>query len=166
MRRPRQLVRVNNRGVPMGAILASSVVGFLCVIAAAVSPDTVFLFLLNSSGAIILFVYLMICISQIILRRRTDPAELRVKMWLFPVLSVLTAAAIVAVLVQMAFERGHAQPAPAEPPRVGGRDRAVPDHEVARRIGRACGGTGADAEPVRGLDACRFSDLRSRRRRR
>ena len=100
---PAQLVRVNNRGVPMGAILASSVVGFLCVIAAAVSPDTVFLFLLNSSGAIILFVYLMICISQIILRRRTDPAELRVKMWLFPVLSVLTAAAIVAVLVQMAF---------------------------------------------------------------
>ena len=63
------------------------------MIAAAVSPDTVFLFLLNSSGAIILFVYLMICISQIILRRRTDPAELRVKMWLFPVLSVLTAAA-------------------------------------------------------------------------
>jgi GABA permease len=100
---PAQLVRVNNRGVPIGAILASSVVGFLCVIAAAVSPDTVFLFLLNSSGAIILFVYLMICISQIILRRRTDPAELRVKMWLFPVLSVLTAVAIVAVLVQMAF---------------------------------------------------------------
>jgi len=100
---PVQLIRVNNRGVPMGAILASSVVGFLCVIAAAVSPDTVFLFLLNSSGAIILFVYLMICLSQIILRRRTDPAELRVKMWLFPALSLLTTAAIVAVLVQMAF---------------------------------------------------------------
>ena len=100
---PAQLVRVNNRGVPMGAILASSVVGFLCVIAAAVSPDTVFLFLLNSSGAIILFVYLMICLSQIILRRRADPAELRVKMWLFPALSLLTTAAIVAVLVQMAF---------------------------------------------------------------
>jgi len=100
---PVQLIRVNNRGVPMGAILASSVVGFLCVIAAAVAPDTVFLFLLNSSGAIILFVYLMICLSQIILRRRADPAELRVKMWLFPALSLLTTAAIVAVLVQMAF---------------------------------------------------------------
>jgi GABA permease len=100
---PVQLIRVNTRGVPMGAILASSVVGFLCVIAAAVSPDTVFLFLLNSSGAIILFVYLMICLSQIILRRRTDPGELRVKMWLFPTLSLLTTAAIVGVLVQMAF---------------------------------------------------------------
>src|SRR6476660_9960062 len=51
---PAQLVRVNNRGVPTAAILSSSVVGFLCVIAAAVSPDTVFSFLLNSSGAIIL----------------------------------------------------------------------------------------------------------------
>ena len=54
---PLQLVSVTKRGVPAVAILASSVVGFLCVIAAAVSPDTVFAFLLNSSGAIILFVY-------------------------------------------------------------------------------------------------------------
>ena len=54
------------------AILASTVVGFLCVIAAAISPDTVFLFLLNSSGAIILFVYLLIAVSQVVLRRRTS----------------------------------------------------------------------------------------------
>ena len=66
-------------------------VGFLCVIAAAFSPDTIFAFLLNSSGAVILFVYLLIAISQIVLRRRTPDSELRVKMWLFPVLSILTA---------------------------------------------------------------------------
>ena len=53
-----------------------------------VSPDTVFPFLLNSSGAIILFVYLLIAISQIVLRRRTPPEKLTVKMWLFPVLSI------------------------------------------------------------------------------
>jgi GABA permease len=100
---PVQLIRVNRRGVPMAAILVSSVVGFLCVVAAAVSPNTVFLFLLNSSGAIILFVYLLICISQIVLRRRTAPEQLRVKMWLFPGLSVLTAVAILAVLAQMAL---------------------------------------------------------------
>ena len=57
---PAQLVRVTARGVPANAILASSVVGFLSVIAAAVSPDTIFEFLLNSSGAIILFVYLLV----------------------------------------------------------------------------------------------------------
>src|SRR6185436_3456272 len=98
---PAQLVAVTRRGVPAAAILASSVVGLLCVIAAAVSPDTIFAFLLNSSGAIILFVYLLIAISQIVLRYRTPDSQLRVKMWLFPVLSILTAVAIVGILVQM-----------------------------------------------------------------
>ena len=98
---PAALVKVTTRGVPTNAILASSVIGFLCVIAAAVSPDTIFAFLLNSSGAIILFVYLLISISQIVLRYRTPDSQLRVKMWLFPVLSVLTALGIVAILVQM-----------------------------------------------------------------
>lgn len=98
---PAQLVRVSNRGVPLVAILASSVVGFLCVIAAAIDEDGVFLFLLNSSGAIILFVYLLISISQITLRFRADDSTLKVKMWLFPVLSFLTLAGIVGVLLQM-----------------------------------------------------------------
>jgi GABA permease len=98
---PAQLVKVNGRGVPMVAILASSVVGFLCVIAAAIDEDGVFLFLLNSSGAIILFVYLLITISQIVLRLRADDSTLKVKMWLFPGLSILTTVAILAVLLQM-----------------------------------------------------------------
>jgi GABA permease len=102
---PPQVVRVTRRGVPATALLVSSVVGFLCVIAAAVSPNTVFAFLLNSSGAIVLFVYLLIAVSQIVLRYRTPDSELRVKMWLFPVLSFLTTAGIVAVLVQMYFQK-------------------------------------------------------------
>jgi GABA permease len=80
------------------------VIGFLCVIMAAVSPNTVFLFLLNSIGAVILFVYLMICVSQIALRMRTPKDQLKVKMWLFPVLSLLTTAAVLAILVQMAVD--------------------------------------------------------------
>ncbi|HKP44190.1 amino acid permease [Mycobacterium sp.] len=102
---PSALVRVTRRGVPATAILASSIVGFLCVIAAAVSPDAIFAFLLNSSGAIILFVYLLIAISQIVLRYRTPDSQLRVKMWLFPVLSILTAAGILAILVQMYIQK-------------------------------------------------------------
>ena len=98
---PAQLVSVTKRGVPAVAILASSVVGFLCVIAAAVSPDTIFAFLLNSSGAVILFIYCLIGVSQIVLRYRTGSNGLRVKMWLFPVLSILTVVGILGVLVQM-----------------------------------------------------------------
>ncbi len=100
---PMRLITVNKRGVPVLAILASTVVGFLSVIAAYVSPDTVFLFLLNSSGAVILFVYLLIAISQFVLRRRTPDADLKVKMWLFPVLTILAGLGIVAVLLQMLF---------------------------------------------------------------
>ncbi|HTX97762.1 MAG TPA: amino acid permease [Mycobacterium sp.] len=102
---PLQLVKLSGRGVPYVAILCSSAVGFGCVLMARVAPNTVFLFLLNSSGAIILFVYWLIALSQIILRRKTPADRLRVKMWFFPVLSILTLAAITAVLVQMAFDR-------------------------------------------------------------
>jgi GABA permease len=100
---PAQLMKLSQRGVPYLAIVCSSVVGFLCVIMAWLAPGSVFLFLLNSSGAIVLFVYLLIALSQIVLRVKTPPENLRVKMWSFPVLSILTLTAIVGVLVQMAF---------------------------------------------------------------
>jgi GABA permease len=98
---PARLLRLNTRGVPAWSILASSVVGFACVVAAYVSPDTVFLFLLNSSGAIILFVYLLICLSELRMRPTIPPARLRVRMWGYPVLTVLTALAILGILGQM-----------------------------------------------------------------
>lgn len=100
---PASLVTVTGRGVPRNAILASSLVGFISVVFAAIWPETVFTFLLNSSGAVILFVYLLISISQIVLRYRTDDSTLTVKMWLFPFLSILAALAIVGILVQMFF---------------------------------------------------------------
>jgi GABA permease len=101
---PVELVKVGRRGVPYVAILCSSVVGFLCVLMAWVAPGAVFVFLLKSSGALVLSVYLLIGLSQIVLRRRTPPARLRVKMWFFPALSILTVTGIVGVLVLMAFD--------------------------------------------------------------
>ncbi|SPM38795.1 L-asparagine transporter and related permeases [Mycobacterium numidiamassiliense] len=102
---PKALVKLSRRGVPSAAILFSSAIGFGCVLMSWLAPRTVFLFLLNSSGAIILFVYWLIALSQIVLRRRTPDDELALKMWFFPVLSILTLAGITAVLVQMAFDR-------------------------------------------------------------
>lgn len=101
---PPQVLRVNARGVPTWAIIMSTVVGFLCVIAAYISPDKVFSFLLNSSGAVILFAYILIAASQFVLRRRADREgrELRFKMWAFPYLTIFTILAMVAILVSMA----------------------------------------------------------------
>jgi len=101
---PALLVRLTPRGVPANAILFSSIVGFACVFAAAFAEKTIFAFLLNSSGAIILFVYILIAISQIILLYRDKDADLRLKMWLFPVLSIVTVIGMLAILVQMYFD--------------------------------------------------------------
>lgn len=101
---PLALVKVGRAGVPRRAILLSSVVGFLCVIAAAAAPETVFYFLINSIGPIILIIYVIIAISQIVLRRRTSPGKLVVKMWMFPYLSLVAIAAMIAVLAQMALD--------------------------------------------------------------
>jgi GABA permease len=102
---PQWMVRLNSRGVPSRAILAATSVGFLSVIANAVSDD-VFSFLLNTSGAVALFVYLLIAISQIVLRRRLereDPERLEVRMWGFPWLSYLVVFGIAIVIASMAF---------------------------------------------------------------
>ena len=117
---PAALVGSPGAACPPTAILASSVVGFLCVIAAAISPDTIFAFLLNSCGAIILFVYLLIADLADHAALPHAGSELRVKMWLFPVLSILTVAAMVAVLVQMDLQDGHPVAAAAEPGVLGG----------------------------------------------
>jgi GABA permease len=103
---PQWMVRLNGRGVPARAILAATSIGFLSVIANVVSPDKVFLFLLNTSGAVALFVYLLIAVSQLVLRRRLereDPDALQVRMWLYPYLTYFTIAAIGVVIASMAF---------------------------------------------------------------
>lgn len=100
---PSSWTRISTRGVPTAAVLSSTVVGFITVGANYLSPDTVFLFLVNTSGAIALFVWLAIAVSQLILRNRmgAEAEKLDMKMWAFPYLTWLSIAAIVALLVGM-----------------------------------------------------------------
>lgn len=101
---PAALLKLSAHKVPRQGVLLSSVVGYAAIIAAIVSPQGVFLYLVNASGAIMLFVYLAIAVSQIVLRRRVegiDPGRLTLRMWLFPWLSYVVVAAIVGVLVAM-----------------------------------------------------------------
>jgi GABA permease len=100
---PKSWTRISRRGVPASAVLASTVVGFVTVGLNYIAPDTVFLFLVNTSGAIALFVWLVIAMSQLILRRRMGAAakDLELKMWLFPYLTWVSIASIVALLIGM-----------------------------------------------------------------
>ncbi|PYE86863.1 amino acid permease [Phyllobacterium leguminum] len=103
---PAWLAKTSAKGVPIRTILASTLVGYVAVIAAYLAPDTIFLFLLNSSGAIMLFVYMFITVSQLILRPRTPPERLKVKMWFHPWLSLATFAGMAAIIVMMLLEQG------------------------------------------------------------
>ncbi|MEU5951687.1 amino acid permease [Streptomyces sp. NPDC047525] len=101
---PKAFARTNSRGVPQAAILGSVVFGFVAVFFNYQWPDTVFLFLLNSSGAVALFVWLVICFTQLKMRPillRESPEKLVVRMWLFPYLTWVTIAMISFVLVYM-----------------------------------------------------------------
>ncbi|WP_420033661.1 amino acid permease [Streptomyces sp. cg28] len=101
---PKAFAKTTSRGVPRTAILGSVVFGFLAVWFNYQWPDTVFNFLLNSSGAVALFVWLVICFTQLKMRGmilREQPEKLVVKMWLFPYLTWATIAMISFVLVYM-----------------------------------------------------------------
>ncbi|HKS12653.1 MAG TPA: GABA permease, partial [Pseudomonas sp.] len=102
---PRWIAAVSKKGVPVRGVIASTLMGYGCVVIAALWPDTVFQFLINSSGTVFLFVYLMICLSQIKLRRKwVAEGSLKFAMWGHPWLPLLVTASIIAVLVSMAFD--------------------------------------------------------------
>jgi GABA permease len=103
---PKGMEKLSPNGVPVRAILSATVIGFASVIFEAISPNGVFQFLLNTSGVVVLLVYVMIAASELVLRRKleaTDPESLTLKMWLFPGLTIATIAGMLAVLVSMLF---------------------------------------------------------------
>ena len=105
---PAWLVRTGVGGVPRRAILAGTAVGAGVAILSTISPDAVFAFLLNASGALILLAYLLIALAQIRLRGAAERAGRRpaFAMWLFPYASWATVAVIAAVLAAMAAGPG------------------------------------------------------------
>ena len=102
---PAALVKLNRRGVPVRSVLMGSAAGLAGIAAATMSPQGVFAFLVNASGAVILFVYLLIAFAQIRLRRArsaADQAALPVRMWWYPAASYIGVAGMIVVLVAMA----------------------------------------------------------------
>jgi GABA permease len=102
---PAAFSRLDGRGVPVAAILASTAFGYLTVIMSYLSPDRVFAFLVNSYGTVAIFVYVLIAIAELRLRRRLEreaPARLLVRMWGYPWLTRFTIAAMLAIVAAMA----------------------------------------------------------------
>ena len=103
---PQAFAKLSSNGVPVSAILASTLFGYVAVAMSYISPETVFRFLVQSYGTVAIFVYVLIAISQLRLRKileREDPERLRVKMWAYPYLTYLAIAGMVTIVVAMAF---------------------------------------------------------------
>ncbi|KAB0563669.1 GABA permease [Pseudomonas sp. R11F] len=101
--------RTNKSGTPYWAVLLSTGAAFLAVFANYVAPAAVFEFLLASSGAIALLVYLVIAVSQLRMRQKRTAAgeKIAFKMWLFPGLTYAVMVFIVGTLTVMLFQEAH-----------------------------------------------------------
>ncbi|PYC77053.1 amino acid transporter [Streptomyces tateyamensis] len=96
-------------GVPRAAVLASCAFGFAAVLAGYWWPDTVFSWLMNTTGVAILVVWLFIGAAQLRMRRRLEreaPELLTVRMWAYPYLTWLAIAAVAGVLALMTTTPG------------------------------------------------------------
>lgn len=106
---PQVLKATSSEGVPRAAVIASSVLGAGITVWSYFMPSGLFEFLLASSGAIALLVYLAIAVSQLRMRRmlRRQNIELSFRMWMFPWLTWLVIVFICAALAVMMISPQH-----------------------------------------------------------
>jgi GABA permease len=103
---PKWLVALNSRKVPVRAILVASLFSYGALAASALSPDKVFSVLLNASGAIMLFLYLLLATAQLRLRAKYEkeaPDSLTIRMWFHPFGTIAAMLAMGAILLFMAL---------------------------------------------------------------
>ncbi|WP_437880665.1 amino acid permease [Pseudomonas sp. LRF_L74] len=106
---PQATTHTTRVGVPWIAVMASSLIGAGITLISYFAPEGLFQFLLASSGAIALLVYLAIAVSQLrmrnaLLRNGEQPAF---RMWLFPWLTYAVILFILAVLGVMLVTPEH-----------------------------------------------------------
>ncbi|WP_342351023.1 amino acid permease [Corynebacterium diphtheriae] len=105
---PSIFARVDNRGVPLPAIVLSVVLSVIMVILNYVDTGWLLTFLLNAAGASLLTVWTFIAVSQLKLRRRLEALQgnLAVRMWAFPGLTIATLAILFGLAVLMLSDAG------------------------------------------------------------
>lgn len=98
---PAALLKLGRGGVPQRAVVASVGFGFLSVILSAVWPTTIFSFLLNAIGSLILVIWLLIACTQLRFRRLmvAEGRALPVRMWLHPYLTWFAIAVMLVIIV-------------------------------------------------------------------
>ncbi len=106
---PRAFARVNKRGVPLLAITVSMIGGLLALFSSVVAPDTVFVALSAISGFAVVAVWLSICASHYVFRRRhvqqgKSLQELVYRAPLYPLTPILGFLLCLLACVGLAFD--------------------------------------------------------------
>lgn len=109
---PRTLIQLNARRVPVKSVLLCGLAGVVGILAEVEAPQHVFALLVSAGGALMVFVYMIVAIAHVRLRRareRTGAEQPAITMWLFPWASYAAIAGMVAVLIGMALTPDLAQ---------------------------------------------------------
>ena len=107
---PQFCVQLSRTRVPARAILMASLFSYGALAASVLSPDMVFNFLVNSSGAIMLFIYLLIALAQLRLHDRivAQPREQqRFQAWFHPYGTLAAIFGMLGVLALMGLSPAH-----------------------------------------------------------
>jgi GABA permease len=106
---PRYLTGLNRRKCPGRAVTVSAMAGTVGVWLATVSASGAFSFLVNACGAIVLGIYLAVCIAYLRLRRTSADREgVAWKLAPFPVIVYVAIAGVMLVLCEMAASKSMA----------------------------------------------------------
>ncbi|MGW4340341.1 amino acid permease [Rhodococcus koreensis] len=100
---PRALATLSRRGTPVAAIAACVGVAYALTLVNISSLATLFTFLANCTGGVLILVYIFIAASHIRLRKRRGDDALAMKMWLFPGLSYLFILGCLALYLSQIF---------------------------------------------------------------
>ncbi|KZZ84594.1 MULTISPECIES: amino acid permease [Bacillaceae] len=100
--------KLSKRGVPINALIASMVVGCLCLLCGFFAEDTVYLWLLSIAGFGAVFVWASIALSNYMgrksfLKKGGNIEELKFKTPLYPIVPLTALAANVLVMISLAF---------------------------------------------------------------
>mgnify|MGYP002084587255 CR=1 FL=1 len=99
---PRRFGKLNARGVPLGALLLSSIGIALAAAINALLPEASFLLMVSISMFGALFTWLMIFVTHLYFRRK-HPEPVAFRMWGYPYTSAAGALLMLAVLITTAF---------------------------------------------------------------
>ena len=103
---PQWLIQLNARRVPTRSVWMGSLAGVLGIFAATAHSQKVFAFLVNASRALMVFIYMMIVVAHLRVRRGREASGVpapALTMWFFPWADYLALGGMAAVLIAMAL---------------------------------------------------------------